>query len=112
MMLIFFLLVSRCFGIISKSYIVKVDDRNSLSGTAACYGRIISNHFQKDCQEVSHSSLESQASDTYYFWGEFSSSSFFWWYWSLNSGLRGPHTSSLGIIFSSKKSQVANVLIS
>ena len=32
-----------------------VDDRSSVSGTAACSGRIISVYFQEDCQKVSHS---------------------------------------------------------
>lgn len=65
--LFFSFVVSRGIGIISKSYIVAVDDRNSLSGTATCYGRIISVHFQKDCQKVSYSILVWDARNNIHF---------------------------------------------
>ena len=48
-------LVSGCIGVIPESYVDGVDDRSSVSGTAACSGRIISVYFQEDCQKVSHS---------------------------------------------------------
>lgn len=51
----FVVAVFRCIGIISKSYIIAVDDRTSLSRTTTHYGRFISIHFQKDFQKVSHS---------------------------------------------------------
>lgn len=70
--LFFSFVVSRGIGIISKSYIVAVDDRNSLSGTATCYGRIISVHFQKDCQKVSYFILGCQEQYSFYFCGKLS----------------------------------------
>ena len=48
-------LASGCVGVISESRVVGVDDRNALSGTAACFGRIISIHFQEGSRKVSHS---------------------------------------------------------